>query len=78
MYDEGCCGGSKAGVMNGAWCTSGRLYIVLCSQFCLYFFDGRGLIVCHFYFILHVFWGVFLVSKICECGIISEECLLNY
>ena len=33
------CEGSKAGVIIGAWCTSrGRLYVVLCAQFCLYFF----------------------------------------
>jgi hypothetical protein len=72
------CDGSEAGVILSAWYTSrGRLYAVLCAQFCLYFFDRHGLLVCHFYFILHVFWGVFLSSKIRECGI-SEECLLNY
>ena len=49
------------------------------AQCCLYFFDGPGLLVCHFYFILHIFWGgCFLILKNSECGIISEECLLNY
>lgn len=50
------CDGSEAGVINGAWCAScGRLYVVLWAQFCLFSFYGYGLLVCHFYFILHVF-----------------------
>jgi hypothetical protein len=52
------CDGSKAGVINGAWCTScGRLFVVLWSQFCLYLFDGYGLLVCHFYFLFYMYFG---------------------
>jgi hypothetical protein len=56
------CDGSKAGVINGAWYTScGRLYVVFGLSSGGIFFDGHGLVVCHFYFIVRVFWGVFLI-----------------
>ena len=36
------CDGSRAGVINSAWCTScGRLCVVLLAQFCLYFFMDK-------------------------------------
>ena len=55
------CDGSKASVIHGAWCTRrGRLYEVLWPQFCLYFFYGHGLLVCHFCLFYMYFGGCFL------------------